>query len=154
MKIWVDADACPRIIKEIVFRASERLNVPVCLVANSGMAKHHARLVTSVVVADGFDAADDYIAENAQSCDLVITADIPLAARIVEKGAVGLDPRGERYTDENVKERLSLRDMMQELRGAGMMQGGPGPFSTADRRRFASSLDSLLTRLVRGRHTS
>jgi len=151
MKIWVDADACPRVIKEIVFRASERLELPVCLVANSIMEKHHSRLITSVVVAEGFDAADDYIAEHASSSDLVITADIPLAARIVEKGAVGLDPRGERYTEENVMERLSIRDMMQELRGAGMIQGGPGPFSSTDRRRFASSLDSLLTRMIRGR---
>jgi len=151
MKIWVDADACPRVIKEIVFRASERLDLPVCLVANCVMEKHHSRLITSVVVADGFDAADDYIAEHASSQDLVITADIPLAARIVEKGAVGLDPRGERYTEENVRERLSIRDMMQELRGAGMIQGGPGPFSTTDRRRFASSLDSLLTRMIRGK---
>ena len=151
MKIWVDADACPRVIKEIVFRASERLELPVCLVANTGMAKHHSRLITSVVVADGFDAADDYIAEHAAPQDLVITADIPLAARIVEKGAVGLDPRGERYTEENVSERLSIRDMMQELRGAGMIQGGPGPFSTTDRRRFASSLDSLLTCMIRGK---
>jgi len=151
MKIWVDADACPRVIKEIVFRASERLELPVCLVANSIMEKHHSRLITSVVVAEGFDAADDYIAEHASPSDLVITADIPLAARIVEKGAVGLDPRGERYTEENVMERLSIRDMMQELRGAGMIQGGPGPFSSTDRRRFASSLDSLLTRMIRGR---
>jgi uncharacterized protein len=151
MKIWIDADACPRVIKEIVFRASERLELPVCLVANSVMEKHHSRLITSVMVADGFDAADDYIAEHASSQDLVITADIPLAARIVEKGAVGLDPRGERYTEENVSERLSIRDMMQELRGAGMIQGGPGPFSTTDRRRFASSLDSLLTRMIRGK---
>jgi len=151
MKIWIDADACPRVIKEIVFRASERLELPVCLVANNTMEKHHSRLITSVVVAEGFDAADDYIAEHASHLDLVITADIPLAARIVEKGAVGLDPRGERYTEENVRERLSIRDMMQELRGAGMIQGGPGPFSTTDRRRFASSLDSLLTRMIRGR---
>ena len=151
MKIWVDADACPRVIKEIVFRASERLELPVCLVANSGMAKHHSPLISSVVVANGFDAADDYIVEHAGPDDLVITADIPLAARIVEKGAVGLDPRGERYTEDNVSERLSMRDMMQELRGAGMIQGGPGAFSATDRRRFASSLDSLLTRMIKGR---
>src|SRR5690242_14223433 len=102
MRIWVDADACPRVIKDIVFRASERLELPVILVANQGLAKHHSRLVTSVVVAEGFDAADDYIAENATAEDLVITADIPLAARIVARGAVGIDPRGELYTEENV----------------------------------------------------
>ena len=151
MKIWIDADACPRVIKEIVFRASERLEIPVCLVANTGLAKHHSRLITSVVVADGFDAADDYIAEHATPRDLVVTADIPLAARIVEKGALGLDPRGELYNEENVGERLSMRDLMQELRGAGMVQGGPAPFSTTDRQRFASSLDRELTRMRRER---
>ena len=151
MKIWIDADACPRVIKEIVFRASERLGLPVCLVANTGLAKHHSALITSVVVADGFDVADDYIAEHAASEDVVITADIPLAARIVAKGATGIDPRGELYTEENVGERLSMRDLMQELRGAGMIQGGPGQFSNTDRQRFASSLDALLTRMIRSR---
>lgn len=151
MKIWIDADACPRVIKEIVFRASERLELPVILVANQGLAKHHSRLITSVVVPEGLDAADDYIAEQSAASDLVITADIPLAARIVAKGGVGLDPRGELYTEENVGERLSIRDMMQELRGAGMIQGGPGAFSNTDRQRFASSLDSTLTRMIRGR---
>lgn len=149
MKIWIDADACPRVIKEIVFRASERLELPVVLVANKPLSRHHTPLITSVVVADGFDMADDHIAENATPEDLVVTADIPLAARIVEKGAVALDPRGELYTEENVGERLSMRDLMQELRGAGMVFGGPGQFSNTDRQRFASSLDTLLTRMVR-----
>jgi uncharacterized protein YaiI (UPF0178 family) len=150
MKIWIDADACPRIIKEIVFRASERLEIAVCLVANTGLAKHHSRLISSIVVADGLDVADDYIVEQATPQDLVITADIPLAVRIVEKGAIGLDPRGELYTEENVGERLSLRDLMQELRGAGMIQGGPAQFSNTDRQRFASSLDRVLTRMLKG----
>ena len=151
MNIWIDADACPRVIKEIVFRASERLEIPVCLVANTGLVKHNTRLITSVVVAGGFDVADDYIVEHATPQDLVITADIPLAARIVEKGALGLDPRGELYSEENVGERLSMRDLMQELRGAGMIQGGPAQFSNTDRQRFASSLDSVLTRMLKGR---
>lgn len=151
MQIWIDADACPRVIKEIVFRASERLGIPVCLVANTGLAKHHSGLITSVVVAEGFDVADDYIAEHATGEDVVITADVPLAARIVAKGATGLDPRGELYTEENVGERLSMRDLMMELRGAGVLQGGPGQFGNADRQRFASSLDSLLTRMIRGK---
>ena len=151
MKIWIDADACPRVIKEIVFRASERLEIPVCLVANTGLAKHHSRLITSVVVADGFDAADDFIAEHATPRDLVVTADIPLAARIVEKGALGLDPRGELYSEENVGERLSMRDLMQELRAAGAVLGGPAQFSLTDRKRFASALDTLLTRKLKGR---
>ena len=151
MTIWIDADACPRIIKEIVFRASERLQVPVRLVANKGLSKHHSRLVTSVVVADGFDAADDHIVEHAVAEDLVITADIPLAARIVANGGVALDPRGELYTEENMGERLSLRDLMQELRSGGMIQGGPAQFGLTDRQRFASALDRTLTRMVKGK---
>lgn len=149
MKIWIDADACPRVIKDMIFRASERLKVPVCLVANNDLSRAHTALVTSVRVKDGFDVADDYIAEQARACDLVITADIPLAARIVEKGGVALDPRGELYTEENVGERLSMRNLMQELRAAGLLQGGPGQFSLTDRQRFASSMDRLLTKMVR-----
>jgi uncharacterized protein YaiI (UPF0178 family) len=151
LKIWIDADACPRVIKEIVFRASERLTLPVLLVANKSLAKHTTRLVESIVVADGFDAADDYIAEHAAPHDLVITADIPLAARVVAKGGVALDPRGELYTEENVGERLSIRDLMMELRSEGVVQGGPSQFSLTDRQRFASSLDRLLTHMVRGK---
>lgn len=154
MKIWVDADACPRVIKEIVFRASERLGLPVLLVANKSLAKHSTKLVESIVVADGFDVADDYIAEHATAEDLVITADIPLAARIVAKGGIALDPRGELYTEENVGERLSMRDLMMELRGDGFVQGGPSQFSLVDRQRFASSLDCMLTRLVRSARSS
>ena len=151
MKIWIDADACPRVIKEIVFRASERLDLPVMLVANKSLAKHVTRLVQSVVVADGFDVADDYIAEHAVAEDLVITADIPLAARVVAGGGVALDPRGELYTEETVGERLSMRDMMMELRAGGLVQGGPSQFNLVDRQRFASSLDRILTRFARGR---
>lgn len=148
MRIWVDADACPRVIKEIVYRASERLKVPVCLVANNDLSKSHTAFVSSVRVANGFDVADDYIAEHAKPCDLVITADIPLAARIVENGGVALDPRGELYTEENVGERLAMRNLMQELRADGQLQGGPGQFTLADRQRFASSMDRLLTKMV------
>ncbi|MDR3578638.1 MAG: YaiI/YqxD family protein [Oryzomonas sp.] len=151
MRIWIDADACPRVIKEIAFRASERLEIPVSLVANTSLAKHHSRLIDSVVVGEGFDVADDYIAEHATPEDVVITADIPLAARIVAKGAVGIDPRGEFYTEENVGERLSMRDLMMELRDGGMVRGGPAQFGATDRQRFASSLDTLLTRMVKGR---
>lgn len=150
MKIWIDADACPRVVKEIVFRAAERLRVEVCLVANQGLAKHHTRLVSSVVVAGGPDEADKHIAGHASAEDLVITADIPLAARIVEKGGTALDPRGDLYTGENVGERLSVRDLLQGLRDEGLVQGGPAPFGSADRQRFASALDRTLTRLLRG----
>ncbi len=149
MKIWIDADACPRVVKEIVFRAAERLQVKVFLVANQGLAKHHSRLVSSVIVPGGFDEADKHIAEHASPVDLVITADIPLAAKVVEKGGVALDPRGELYTGENVGERLSLRDLMQGLRDEGLVQGGPAPFGPADRQRFASALDRTLTRMLR-----
>lgn len=149
LKIWIDADACPRVIKEIIFRASERLELPVLLVANKSLSKHHSRLVESIVVADGFDVADDYIAEHAAPEDLVITADIPLAARVVAKGGAALDPRGEHYTEENVGERLSMRDLMMELRAGGLVQGGPAQFSLTDRQRFASSLDRLLTKMKR-----
>ena len=138
-------------IKEIVFRASERVNLPVVLVANKSLNKHNTKLVESIVVADGFDAADDYIAEHTEVEDLVITADIPLAARVVAKGGVALDPRGELYNEENVGERLSMRDLMMELRSGGLVQGGPGQFSLTDRQRFASSLDRLLTQMLRGR---
>ena len=138
-------------IKEIVFRASERLNLPVLLVANKSLSKHDTRLIESIMVSDGFDVADDYIAEHATPEDLVITADIPLAARVVAKGGVALDPRGELYTEENVGERLSLRDLMMELRSGGLVQGGPSQFSRTDRQRFASSLDRLLTQIMRGK---
>ena len=151
MNIWIDADACPRAIKEILFRASKRLNIPVKLVANKKLAKHETGLIESIEVADGFDVADDYIAEHAASDDLVITADIPLAARIVAKGALALDPRGELYTEDNVSERLSMRDLMMGLRESGMIQGGPSQFSLTDRQRFASSLDRLLTQMLKGK---
>ena len=151
MKIWIDADACPRVIKEILFRASKRLQVSVCLVANKKLSKHETDLIESIVVKDGFDAADDYIAEHASPDDLVITADIPLAARIVSNGGVALDPRGELYTEDNVGERLSVRDLMMELREGGFVQGGPAAFNLTDRQRFAASLDRLLTQMIRGK---
>jgi uncharacterized protein len=150
MKIWIDADACPRVIKEILFRASERLQVPVRLVANKRLSRHETGLVQSIVVEEGLDVADDYIAEHVSPDDLVITADIPLASRIVAGGGIALDPRGDLYTEENVGERLSMRDLMMELRSGGMVLGGPAQFSLTDRQRFASSLDRLLTRMVRG----
>lgn len=151
MNIWIDADACPRAIKEILFRASKRLNIQVRLVANKKLAKHETGLIQSIEVADGFDVADDYIVEHAAADDLVITADIPLAARIVAKGAVALDPRGELYTEDNVSERLSMRDLMMGLRESGVIQGGPSQFSLTDRQRFAASLDRLLTQMLKGK---
>jgi len=151
VKIWIDADACPRIVKEIVFRASERLKIPVCLVANMNLSKAHSPLITSVLVPAGSDAADDYIVQHAAIEDLVITADIPLAARLVAKGGLAIDPRGEIYTEENVGERLSTRDLMQELRATGLVQGGPAQLGLVDRQRFASALDRTLTRMIKDR---
>lgn len=151
MKIWIDADACPRVVKEILFRASTRLQVPLCLVANQSLAKHSGPLVETIVVGAGLDVADNYIAEHAAPSDLVVTADVPLAARIVGKGGVALDPRGELYREESIGDRLALRDLMSELRDTGLIQGGgPPPFSMSDRNRFASALDSVLHRMLRG----
>lgn len=151
LKIWIDADACPRVIKDIVFRASLRLEVPVCLVANQDMSKSHSPLITSVIVDGGFDVADDHIAQHTTAGDLVITADIPLAARIIAKGAVAIDPRGDIYTEDNVGERLSMRNLMQELRMGGFVRGGPAQLGLPDRQRFASALDRLLTSMLKER---
>lgn len=151
MIIWIDADACPRLAREIVFKAAARLHLPVCLVANQSMGRHHSPLITSVHVGDGFDAADDHIAARVGAGDLVITADIPLAARIVSAGALAIDPRGDLFDDSNVSERLALRDLLADLRNDGLVGGGPPPFGANDRKRFAATLDRTLTRLVRQR---
>ena len=149
MRLWIDADACPREIKQIVFRASDRLELAVCLVANTALPTPRSDRVTAVVVPRGLDEADDYIAEAVAAEDVVITADSPLAARIVEKGAVAIDPRGELYTEHNVQERLSVRNLMDELRSSGLVQGGPSPFSPTDTRKFAAAFDRLLTKRLR-----
>lgn len=152
MKIWIDGDACPRPVKQIVFRASERLGISVCVVANASLAVPASSLITAIRVPHGFDKADKYIAHEVGAHDLVITADIPLAAQIVAKGAVALDPRGELYTEDNVEQRLAMRNLMEELRNRELVRGGPAPFGAADRREFAAALDRLLTqRLKRGR---
>lgn len=145
MKIWIDADACPRVIKEIVFRASKRVQIPVCLVANTDLARSHTALISSVRVAGDDDAADDYIVEHAAPSDLVITADIPLAARIVAQNGIAIDPRGEIYSEDNIGERLSTRDLLHQLRETGLVQGGPGRMGATDRQKFASAFDRLLT---------
>jgi len=149
LKIWVDSDACPRVIKEIIFKISRRLDVPVCLVANSCMTTPPEPLITSIQVQKGSDIADMYIFDNIREKDLVITADIPLAAKVVEKGAVAINPRGEVYTEHNVGERLSMRDFMEGLRNNGVDTGGPKPFGQKDRERFANSIDRILTQMLR-----
>lgn len=148
LKIWVDSDACPRVVKEIVFKVSGRLQVPVCLVANTFLTVPPGPLISSIQVEKGSDFADMYIFENVTIKDLVITADIPLAARVVEKGGTAINPRGEVYTEANVGERLSMRDFMQGLRDNGVDTGGPKPFGPKDRERFANSIDRILTRMM------
>ncbi|MCI0658198.1 MAG: YaiI/YqxD family protein [Acidobacteria bacterium] len=150
MRIWIDADACPQAIREIVFRASKRLELPVTFVANRAIAPHRWALITRVQVGKDLDAADQHIAEAAGPGDVVVTADIPLAAKVVGKGAVAIDPRGDIFTEENIGERLALRDLLQGLRAGGMVTGGPAPFSNSDRQRFANAFDRLLTATIRG----
>jgi uncharacterized protein YaiI (UPF0178 family) len=149
MKIWVDADACPKVVKDLIFRASARLSLPVCLVANRQLALPESPLITMQQVPKGSDVADGYIALHVAPGDLVVTADIPLAAQVVARGATALDPRGEVHTADTVGERLAVRDLMEELRWAGVATGGPAAYSAADRQRFAQSLDRLLPRLPR-----
>ena len=148
-KIWIDADACPRAVKEIVYKASFRLKIPVCLVANSCMTVPQGPLITFIQVEKGADIADLYISNQVTVNDLVITADIPLAALVVEKGATAINPRGELYTEENTGERLSMRDFMQSLRDSGVDTGGPPPFGPKDKERFANSIDRVLALLMK-----
>lgn len=145
MKIWIDADAAPKAIKEIVYRASLRLKLPVTLVANSWLQTPKSRLITAVQVGSGFDVADDYIVEHCQAGDLVITADIPLAAQIVEKGGLVLRPRGGLLNPSNIQQRLTMRNFMEDLRGTGVQTGGPPPMGPKDRQKFAGDLDRILT---------
>jgi len=145
MKIWVDADASPKAVKEIIFRAAERLKVPVILVANQKIGIPDSEWISFVKVEVDPDAADKYIAENVNPLDLVVTTDIPLASVIVDKGATGLNPRGELYTSVNVKQKLALRDLMGMLRDGDIITGGPGGFNDRNKREFAASLDRYLS---------
>lgn len=144
MKIWVDADACPAVIKEILFKAAQRTKLPLTLVANHGMRIPNQHGVDFILVDAGADVADNEIVRQLRAGDLVITADIPLAAQVVEKDANALNPRGELYTEENIRERLNLRDFMESLRNSGIETGGPAALSRNDRNRFAAQLDRLL----------
>jgi uncharacterized protein YaiI (UPF0178 family) len=146
MQIWVDADACPGVIKEILFRVAERMQIQVTLVANQLLRTPPSRYIRSVQVPAGFDVADREIVSLAQAGDLVITADIPLAADIIAKGAHALNPRGEFYTDDNIQQHLRMRDFMEQLRGSGVETGGPAPFDQRDRHAFARQLDQHLAR--------
>ena len=146
MRIWIDADACPRAVKELLFRASARLQLPLCLVANRPLSVPPSPLISVVQVRAGSDVADNYIVQHVEADDLVVTADIPLAALVVARGATALDPRGELYTADSIGERLAVRDLMEELRWAGVATGGPAAYTTVDRQRFAQALDRLLAR--------
>ncbi|WP_242107159.1 YaiI/YqxD family protein [Luteimonas aquatica] len=143
-QIWVDADACPAVIRDILFRAAERTQVAVTLVANQWLRTSALPNVRALQVQGGFDAADDAIVERVRPGDLVVTQDIPLAARALERGAQAVNPRGERYSADSIAERLSMRNFMEELRGAGVQTGGPAVFHARDRQAFANQLDRWL----------
>lgn len=146
--IWIDADACPKVIKEVVFTISGRLKLPVIMVANSSLFVPLTPLITLIKVKAGADAADSYIVEHVQEKDIVITADIPLAALVVEKGATALNIRGEVYTEENVREKLSMRDFMKALRDNGGLEiGGPDAFGPKDKEKFTNSINKILQKL-------
>ncbi|MCP1437942.1 uncharacterized protein YaiI (UPF0178 family) [Erwinia persicina] len=144
MPVWVDADACPKVIKEVLYRAAEREQVMVTLVANQSLSVPPSRFLRTLRVPAGFDVADNEIVRRAQPGDLVITADIPLAAEVMEKGAVALNPRGERYSEATIKERLTMRDFMDTMRASGVQTGGPATLNQRDRQQFANELDKWL----------
>ena len=146
MQIWVDADACPKVIKEILFRAAKRVETKTTLVANQELQIPASPYIDAIQVKAGLDVADSYIVQHLQPKDLVITADIPLAAAAIAKGGYALNPRGEFYDEVNIRQRLSLRDFMDELRNSGVETGGPPPFSQRDREAVANQLDRFLVR--------
>jgi uncharacterized protein YaiI (UPF0178 family) len=145
MQIWVDADACPKLIKEILFRAAERTQVPVILVANKLHWTPPSPFVRAMRVPRGFDVADWEIVEKIEAGDLVVTADIPLASAVIDRGGHALDPRGVLYTGDNIQERLAMRNFMDQLRASGVETGGPAPWRPGDTRAFANQLDRLLS---------
>jgi hypothetical protein len=149
MKIWVDADACPAVIKDILYRAAERTGVATTLVANRPLRIPPSPHLSFLRVAAGLDVADNAIVKNLSAGDLVITADIPLAAKAIEKGAYALNPRGEFYSEENIRSRLSMRDFLDSLRSEGIETGGPPTLNQSDRQSFANKLDAFLTRHTR-----
>ncbi len=150
MRIWVDADACPAAVKEILYRAAERAQLSLTLVANQALRVPPSPFIRALQVPRGFDVADNEIARRVEAGDLVVTADIPLAAAVIERGGHALDPRGELYSPDTIRERLTMRDFMDELRASGVQTGGPPPLSQGDRQRFANQLDRLLARTERG----
>ena len=146
MKIWVDADACPVVVKEILFRAAERVGIELTLVANQPLSVPRSRFIKTLQVPSGFDVADNEIVKRLDGGDLVITADIPLAAEVIAKGGVALSPRGELHSTENIGARLNMRDFMDTMRASGIDTGGPPKLSQGDRQAFANHLDTLLAK--------
>jgi len=146
MKIWVDADACPVVIKEILYKAAERTQTQLTLVANNHFRIPKSSFIKFLQVPRGLDGADNEIVKMVEPGDLVVTADIPLAARVVQEGGFALNPRGEVYTEENVSERLSTRDFLDSLRSSGIETGGPSAFDSRDKQAFANSLDYMITK--------
>ncbi|MBG5934822.1 YaiI/YqxD family protein [Providencia stuartii] len=144
MFIWVDADACPKVIKEVLYRATDREKVQITFVANQRLTVPPSAFLRTLQVPAGFDVADNEIVRRAQLGDLVITADIPLAAEVMEKGAIALNPRGERYSEATIRERLTIRDFMDTMRASGVQTGGPASLSQRDRQQFANELDKWL----------
>jgi uncharacterized protein YaiI (UPF0178 family) len=149
MNIWVDADACPAVVKDILYRAAARAQVTLTLIANQPLRTPPSPFIRSLQVPRGFDVADNEIARRVAPGDLVVTADIPLAAQVIERGGHALDPRGELFSPETIRERLTMRDFMDELRASGVQTGGPPPLAHGDRQRFANQLDRLLARAGR-----
>lgn len=149
--IWIDADACPRAVKDIVFKASRRLSVPVRLVANSYMQTPESELIELIQVPSGFDVADNHIVAHAKVRDLVITADIPLAGELVRKGLLAISPKGEIFDAESIGERLAMRNLFTEMRSSGEILGGGRPYSEQDKRDFASTFDRTLVKLLRSK---
>lgn len=151
MQIWVDADACPNVIKEVLFRAADRTGMMVTLVANQPLKTPPSKFIRTLQVASGFDVADNEIVQRVEKDDLVITADIPLAAEVIEKGGIALNPRGERYTPDTIRERLNMRDFMDTMRASGIQTGGPDTLNQRDRQQFANELDKWLQQARKAR---
>ncbi|MGT3280753.1 YaiI/YqxD family protein [Yersinia enterocolitica] len=151
MQIWVDADACPNVIKDVLFRAADRTGMLVTLVANQPLKTPPSKFIRTLQVASGFDVADNEIVQRVEKNDLVITADIPLAAEVIEKGGIALNPRGERYTPDTIRERLNMRDFMDTMRASGIQTGGPNTLNQRDRQQFANELDKWLQQAIKMR---
>ena len=150
MRIYVDADACPKVIKEVLYKVVKRVKIPMVLVADQYLHIPQSEYITAMQVPSGIDAADEKIVEIMEPGDLVVTADIPLADQVVSKGGFAINPRGELYTEQNIKERLAVRDMMAEMRSSGLEFGGPPAFSPKDKEKFANQLDRFITKQLKG----